>query len=62
MPLYPFKFKPRLVEKMWGGRKLESVLGKALPPDKPIGESWELYDFPPGVVDGPAGWVSSVAS
>ncbi len=59
MPLYPFKFKPRLVEKMWGGRKLESVLGKALPPDKPIGESWELYDFPPGVVEGSAGWVSS---
>ena len=52
MSLYPLKFKPRFVEKMWGGRKLETVLGKPLPAGKPIGESWELYDFPPGVVDG----------
>ena len=44
---------------MWGGRKLQTVLGKALPAGKMIGESWELYDFPPGVVDGPADWVSS---
>ena len=49
MPLYPLKFKPRFVEKIWGGRKIETVLGKTLPPGKPIGESWELYDFPPGV-------------
>ena len=59
MLLYPLKFRPRLVEKMWGGRKLQTVLGKALPPDKPIGESWELYDFPPGVVEGSSDWVSS---
>src|SRR5258708_39846463 len=60
MLLYPLKFHPRLVEKMWGGRKLQTVLGKALPPGKPIGESWELYDFPPGVVEGSSDWVSSV--
>jgi mannose-6-phosphate isomerase len=60
MPLYPLKFHPRLVVKMWGGRKLQTVLGKALPPDKPVGESWELYDFPPGVVEGSSDWVSSV--
>jgi mannose-6-phosphate isomerase len=59
MSLYPLKFKPRYVEKMWGGRKIESVLGKTLPPGKPIGESWELYDFPPGVVDNSADWVSA---
>ena len=59
MSLYPLKFKPRFVEKMWGGRKIETVLGKPLPPDKPIGESWELYDFPPGFVDGSTNWVSS---
>lgn len=59
MSLYPLKFKPRFVEKMWGGRKIETVLGKPLPPDKPIGESWELYDFPPGVVDGSTTWLSS---
>jgi mannose-6-phosphate isomerase len=57
--LYPLKFKPRFVEKIWGGRKLESVLGKSLPAAKPIGESWELYDFPPGVVDQGGQWVSS---
>jgi len=59
MTIYPFKFRPRLVEKMWGGRKLQTVLGKALPPGKMIGESWELYDFPPGVVDRSADWISS---
>jgi mannose-6-phosphate isomerase len=59
MALYPLKFKPRYVEKMWGGRKIETVLGKRLPAGKPIGESWELYDFPPGVVDSSADWVSA---
>lgn len=62
MYMYPLTFKPRLVEKMWGGRKLETVLGKALPPDKPIGESWEIFDFPPGVVDSSSDWVSSIVS
>lgn len=59
MSLYPFKFRPRLVQKMWGGRKLETVLGKPLPTGQNIGESWELYDFPPGVVDKSSGWVSA---
>src|SRR4051812_14815554 len=60
--LYPFKFQPRLLEKMWGGRKLESILHKKLPADKPIGESWELYDFPPGVLDNSSSWTSSIIS
>jgi mannose-6-phosphate isomerase len=57
MSLYPLKFKPRYLEKMWGGRKIETVLGKKLPTSKPTGESWELFDFPPGVIDagGPVG-------
>lgn len=59
MKLYPLKFHPRFVEKMWGGRKIETVLGKTLPAGKRIGESWELFDFPPGVVDGSGEWVSS---
>jgi mannose-6-phosphate isomerase len=59
MSLYPLKFKPRYVEKMWGGRKLQTVLGKPLPSGGPIGESWELYDFPPGVVDDSKEWVSA---
>jgi mannose-6-phosphate isomerase len=59
MPLYPLKFKPRLLEKIWGGRKFETVLGKPLPTGKLIGESWELYDFPPGTVEDSGDWVSS---
>jgi mannose-6-phosphate isomerase len=70
VPLYPLKFTPRFVEKMWGGRQLESIGLKQLPPGKSIGESWELYDFPPGTVgpdattsdDRPGKWVSSVVS
>src|ERR1700683_3984487 len=62
MSLYPLKFKPRYLEKMWGGRKIETVLGKPLPPGKLIGESWELCDFPPGVVENSAGWISSVVA
>jgi len=60
--LYPLKFQPRFVEKMWGGRQIESSLGKKLPGEKPIGESWEIYDFPPGVVDGSGQWVSAAVS
>ena len=41
--LYPLIFEPELKEKIWGGRKLETILGKKLPPDVPIGESWEAY-------------------
>ncbi|HEX8915369.1 MAG TPA: type I phosphomannose isomerase catalytic subunit [Humisphaera sp.] len=59
MDLYPLVFKPRFVEKIWGGRKLQTVLGKTLPTDNPTGESWELYDFPPGVVEKSNEWVSA---
>ena len=59
MKLYPLMFRPRFVEKIWGGRKLQTVLGKPIPPDAQIGESWELYDFPPGVVESSKDWVSS---
>jgi len=59
IPLYPLKFKPRYLEKMWGGRKIETILGKPLPAGKLIGESWELCDFPPGVVDHSRDWISS---
>jgi mannose-6-phosphate isomerase len=59
MSLYPLKFRPRFVEKIWGGRKLQQIYGKNLPAGKQIGESWELYDFPPGVVEGSTDWVSA---
>jgi len=32
------------MERMWGGRRLDSVFGKKLPPNTRIGESWEIVD------------------
>jgi mannose-6-phosphate isomerase len=43
-PDYPLRFEPIFMERIWGGRRIETVLGKALPPNKPIGESWEISD------------------
>jgi len=40
----PLLFTPILKSKVWGGRRLSS-LGKALPPEVKIGESWELADL-----------------
>lgn len=42
----PVLFEPVLKPKPWGGRGLERRFGKALPPDTPIGESWELVSLP----------------
>ena len=42
--LYPLKFHPLLKEKIWGGRKLETMLGRSLPAGQSIGESWEICD------------------
>lgn len=39
-----FKFEPIYKEKVWGGRKLETVLGRAIPSGN-IGESWEISDY-----------------
>jgi mannose-6-phosphate isomerase len=36
--------QPALHVKVWGGRKLNSLMHKALPTDEPYGESWELHD------------------
>jgi mannose-6-phosphate isomerase len=44
--LYPCVFHPRFKERVWGGRTLESLYRKALPPGVPIGESWEISDRP----------------
>ncbi|MBU8892678.1 MAG: mannose-6-phosphate isomerase [Bacteroidales bacterium] len=40
--LYPFKFKPILKEKIWGGQNLKSSINKKIPLNKKIGESWEI--------------------
>ena len=47
--LYPLTFLPLFKERVWGGRRLEQLYGKALPAGVPIGESWEITDRPEGV-------------
>ena len=42
--LYPFLLNPTLHVKVWGGRKLQTEMGKVLESDEPYGESWELHD------------------
>lgn len=44
MTLYPLLLEPTLHVKVWGGRRLETVLGKKLPTSDPYGEAWELHD------------------
>jgi len=43
-PLYPLKFEPIYKAKVWGGRAL-AALGRDLPDEGAIGESWELADL-----------------
>lgn len=38
------EFIPLYMERVWGGRAFESKLGRTLPEDKIIGESWEIVD------------------
>ncbi len=52
----PLTFRPIFVERIWGGRQLQSKFGKRLPPNSQIGESWEIVDRPEAqsvVVRGP---------
>jgi mannose-6-phosphate isomerase len=42
----PLAFEPIFIERMWGGRRLESEFNKKLPAQKRIGESWEIVDRP----------------
>lgn len=45
-PLPPVVFEPIFKPKPWGGRRLATLLNKALPKGQFIGESWELVDLP----------------
>ena len=58
--LYPLIFTPVLKDYLWGGRNLESRLGRTLPADGVIAESWEIAAHADGasvVENGPlAGW------
>jgi mannose-6-phosphate isomerase len=52
--LYPLTFQPIFKERVWGGRNLERLYQKPIPPGAPIGESWEISDRP--------GDISSIAN
>lgn len=43
-PLYPLRFKPLFKEYLWGGRRLETLLGKTLGEGPAYAESWEAVD------------------
>ncbi|MDW8308127.1 MAG: class I mannose-6-phosphate isomerase [Verrucomicrobiales bacterium] len=43
---YPLTFHPIFKPRPWGGRALERLYNKPLPPDLPVGESWEIADRP----------------
>lgn len=40
----PLTFEPIFMERIWGGRRLQSEFGKNLPRHGRIGESWEIVD------------------
>src|SRR4051812_45867746 len=42
----PLVFEPLFMERVWGGRHLETLYGKRLPSAALIGESWEIVDRP----------------
>jgi mannose-6-phosphate isomerase len=50
------RFAPIYQERVWGGRALAVALGRILPSQGPIGESWEMVDRPEAqslVIGGP---------
>src|SRR6476659_9783003 len=57
--MYPLKFQPVFQQRLWGGQRLRTILGKSPghelegpppSPGQPGGESWELADLPAGRV------------
>jgi mannose-6-phosphate isomerase len=44
MPLYPLRFEPIYQYRLWGGRRLASLLSEPLPGEGPIGEAWVLSE------------------
>ena len=51
--LYPLTFEPIFQERVWGGRRLETLFNKPLPAGQRIGESWEISDRPDANVINP---------
>ena len=46
-PIYPLTFQPVFKDYPWGGRNLERILGRKLPPGI-VAESWEISGHPHG--------------
>jgi mannose-6-phosphate isomerase len=42
----PILFEPLAMERVWGGHRFKTLLGKTLPHGAPIGELWEMVDRP----------------
>src|SRR3990172_10024285 len=42
--LPPLRFEPIFKDYLWGGRRLESLLGKRLGPGDHFAEGWEVVD------------------
>lgn len=57
--LYPLTFEPVLKDYRWGGRKLETALGRRLP-DGVVAESWEISAHPNGPTPVAAGPLAGV--
>jgi mannose-6-phosphate isomerase len=60
MMLYPLRFEPIYQYRLWGGRRLATLLREPLPNGGLVGEAWILsdrVDHPSRVADGPLkGW------
>jgi mannose-6-phosphate isomerase len=54
VPLYPLRFRLLVRRYLWGNRRLESCLGKAIGPGNDYAESWEVCDHgaDQSIVDG----------
>ncbi len=46
IPRAPIHFGEIFKATVWGGRRLQRLLGKNLPAHEPVGESWEVSDNP----------------
>jgi mannose-6-phosphate isomerase len=56
IPLYPLRFEPIYQYRLWGGRRLATLLAAPLPGDDLLGEAWLLSDrddHTSRVADGP---------
>lgn len=42
--MYPLRFQPLFRRYLWGGRRLGTLLGKAIGPEGDYAESWEIVD------------------